>query len=62
MIFRIEERLPTYKEIFDIVIINDWNMKLAVDIIKYIVEETNYPCMDETEEYEDCIVVPACIG
>ena len=57
----IEERLPVYKELFDVVILNDSSLRFVVDVIKYIVEETVFPCVNE-EEAEEYIIVPPCLG
>lgn len=63
VICRIEERLPSYKEIFDVVILNDSSLRFVVDLVKYIVEEVDYPCVNEDEEIaEEYIVVPPSLG
>lgn len=63
VIYRIEERLPSYKEIFDVVILNDSSLRFVVDLVKYIVEEVDYPSVNEDEEIaEEYIVVPPSLG
>lgn len=63
---RIEERLPSYKEVFDVVILNDSDLRFVVDLVKYIVEEDDYPCVkeeeDDDDDCEEYIVVPPCVG
>lgn len=62
---RIEERLPSYKEVFDVVILNDSDLRFVLDLVKYIVEEDDYPCVKEEDDEDDCeeyIVVPPCVG
>ena len=56
--------MDAYKSTFDVVICNDSDLKFVYDIVKYIVEEDDFPCLDEEEEEEgeEYIVVPPSLG
>lgn len=64
--YRVEERLETYKSTFDVVICNDSNLQFVFDLVKYIVEEYNFPSVKEEVEEErnceECIVIPPSLG
>ena len=59
-----EERLEAYKSTFDIVLCNDISLRFVFDLVKYLVEEYNFPSVKEEveEEYEECIVIPPSLG
>lgn len=60
---RVEERLQVYKDTFDVVICNDSDLKFVYDLVHYIVEEDDFPCLQEDEEDgEEFIVVPPSLG
>ena len=56
--------MDAYKSTFDVVICNDSDLKFVYDIAKYIVEEDDFPCLEEEdeEEGEEYIVVPPSLG
>ena len=63
LINRVQERMDAYKETFDVVICNDSDLKFVCDVVKYIVEEDDFPCLKEEEdEGEEYIVVPPSLG
>ena len=52
LIPRVQERMDAYKSTFDVVICNDSDLKFVYDIVKYIVEEDDFPCLEEEDEEE----------
>lgn len=48
-----EERLDAYKSTFDIVLCNDMDLKFVFDLVQYIVEEEDFPCVKEEGEGEE---------
>ena len=59
---RVEERMEVYKATFDLVICNDSDLRFVLDLVKYIVEEDNFPCLKEETSDEEYIVVPPSLG
>lgn len=59
---RVEERMEVYKATFDLVICNDSDLRFVLDLVKYIVEEDNFPCLKEEASDEEYIVVPPSLG
>ncbi|CBK23400.2 uncharacterized protein [Blastocystis hominis] len=61
---KVEERMETYKQTFDLVICNDSDLGFVLELVKYIVEEDNFPSLKEEEDQaeEDYIVVPPSLG
>ncbi|KAK8796445.1 hypothetical protein WA588_000580, partial [Blastocystis sp. NMH] len=47
---RVEERMQVYRDTFDVVICNDSDLKFVYDLVHYIVEEDDFPCLQEDEE------------
>lgn len=56
--------METYKQTFDLVICNDSDLGFVLELVKYIVEEDNFPSLKEEEDQaeEDYIVVPPSLG
>lgn len=55
--------MQVYKDTFDVVICNDSDLKFVYDFVHYIVEEDDFPCLQEDEEDgEEFIVVPPSLG
>lgn len=56
--------METYKQTFDLVICNDSDLAFVLELVKYIVEEDNFPSLKEEEDQaeEDYIMVPPSLG
>ena len=56
--------METYKQTFDLVICNDSDLGFVLELVKYIVEEDNFPSLKEEEDQaeEDYIMVPPSLG
>lgn len=63
---RVEERLEAYKSTFDVVLCNDIGLRFVFDLVKYLVEEYNFPSVkEEVEEERECeeyIIIPPSLG
>lgn len=56
--------MESYKQTFDLVICNDSDLGFVLELVKYIVEEDNFPSLKEEDDQkdEDYIMVPPSLG